>query len=62
MIKFVFVAIFEDDTTFTKTSADGFKTRLDFYTWICNNRIGKNHGEVVEIMCVPTGDKASKTV
>lgn len=41
-------AIFTDGTEIVKTSKD-FKNRLDFYNWICKNRLGKKHGKLIEI-------------
>jgi hypothetical protein len=46
MIKYI--AIFKDGTEIAKTSND-FKNRLDFYNWICQNRLGRKYGKLIEI-------------
>jgi len=48
----VYTAKFADGSTIVKTS-DDFKHRLDFYNWICLNRLGKGHGGLKEITCRP---------
>lgn len=45
-----YTARFQDGHEITKTSED-FKNRLDFYNWICQNRLGKGHGGLKEITC-----------
>ena len=45
-----YTAIFEDGFEISKTSEE-FKHRLAFYNWICLNRIGKEHGDLLEIVC-----------
>lgn len=45
-----YTAIFKDGTAIIKTDAE-FKTRLNFYNWICNNRLGKKYGSLIEIRC-----------
>lgn len=42
-----FTAIFKNGEV-VKTSED-FRNRLDFYNWICVNRLGKKYGRLVEI-------------
>lgn len=44
----IYKAIFKDGTEVTKTDRD-FRNRLDFYNWICKNRLGKRHGELLQI-------------
>ena len=44
----IYKAIFKDGTEVTKTDRD-FRNRLDFYNWICKNRLGKGHGELLQI-------------
>lgn len=44
-----YIAIFEDGTEITKTGRDGSRNRLDFYNWICRNRLGKKHGKLLQI-------------
>ena len=41
-----FTATFTSGKQITKTTADGFKNRIDFYNWICENRLGKTYGKV----------------
>ena len=38
--------------------ADGFRNRIDFYNWICENRLGKTYGKVKEITCSPYGKES----
>lgn len=45
-----YTAIFKDGTEMVKTD-EQFKSRLDFYNWICANKLGKQHGGLVEITC-----------
>lgn len=45
----IYKAIFKDGTEVTKTDRDSFRNRLDFYNWICKNRLGKRHGELLQI-------------
>lgn len=45
-------AKFEDGFILTATSAQ-FKNRLDFYNYICINRLGKIHGYLEEITAKP---------
>lgn len=47
-----YTAIFKGGTEIVKTS-EQFKNRLDFYNWICLNKLGKKYGKVVEITCKP---------
>ena len=47
----IYTAEFETGKQITKTSKEGIKNRLDFYNWICNNRIGKEYGKLIEIRC-----------
>ena len=47
-----YTARFKDGYEIAKTSEE-FKNRLDFYNWICRNRLGKGHGEVIEIRATP---------
>lgn len=49
-----YTARFENGKEIVKTTADGFRNRLDFYNWICLNRIGQGWGDLVEITCRPT--------
>lgn len=46
-----YTATFANGTQIVKTSADGFRNRLDFYNWICMNRLGKLYGKVKVITC-----------
>ena len=46
-----YTARFANGTEIVKTTKDGFKNRLDFYNWICVNRLGKKYGKLVEITC-----------
>ena len=46
-----FTATFKSGETIAKTTADGFKNRLDFYNWICENQLDKKYGTLVEITC-----------
>ena len=32
-----------------------YDNRIDFYNWICENRLGKTYGRVKEITCSPFG-------
>lgn len=48
-----YTATFTSGKQITKTTADGFKNRLDFYNWICENRFGKAYGKLTEITCRP---------
>ena len=45
-----YTATFTSGKQITKTSRE-FKNRLDFYNWICINRLGKAYGSLVEITC-----------
>lgn len=45
-----YTARFTSGKEIVKTSED-FKNRLDFYNWICENRLGKVYGKVIEITC-----------
>ena len=45
-----YTATFKSGKQITKTSRE-FKNRLDFYNWICKNRLGKTYGSLVEITC-----------
>lgn len=45
-----YTARFESGEEITKTSKE-FKNRLDFYNWICRNRLGKIYGKLIEITC-----------
>lgn len=45
-----YTARFSSGTEIVKTSED-FKNRLDFYNWICANRLGKAYGKLIEITC-----------
>jgi hypothetical protein len=51
-----FTATFKSGKQITKTTADGFRNRLDFYNWICENRLGKTYGSLMEITCRPYGN------
>ena len=44
----VYTAKFESGKTITKTEKE-FKNRLDFYNWICENKLGKIYGSLQEI-------------
>lgn len=52
MVKFE--ALFEDGTTIVKTTADGFRNRLDFFNWISAHKFQLKHGPLVEITARPT--------
>lgn len=41
-------ATFKSGKTITKTS-DDFRNRLDFYNWICKNRLGRIYGALISI-------------
>ena len=43
-----FIAIFKDGFEIVKT-LDEIKNRLDFYNWICMNKISVIHGPVIAI-------------
>nr|DAK85739.1 MAG TPA: hypothetical protein [Caudoviricetes sp.] len=45
-----YTAIFKDGTELVRTEKE-FKNRVDFYNWICMNRLGKKYGRLVEIRC-----------
>lgn len=45
-----FTARFTDGTEIVRTS-EQFRNRLDFYNWICVNRLGRKHGKLLEITC-----------
>lgn len=45
-----YTAIFKDGTEIVKTSKD-FESRLAFYNWICENKLGKNHNGLKAIEC-----------
>ncbi len=47
-----YIARFTDGHEITATSQE-FRNRLDFYNWICKNRMGKIHGELIAIECRP---------
>ena len=51
-----FTATFKRGKQITKITADGFKNRLDFYNWICENRLGKIYGSLMGITCRPYGN------
>ncbi len=51
-----YTATFENGKQITKTTADGLRNRLDFYNWICKNRLGKIYGSLKEITCRPYFD------
>ena len=53
-----FTATFTSGRQITKTTADGFRNRIDFYNWICENRLGKTYGKVKEITCSPYGKES----
>ena len=36
-----YIATLKDGTQIVKTTADGIRSRLDFYTWICTNKLGE---------------------
>lgn len=46
-----YTATFKSGKQIVKTEEDGFRNRLDFYNWICINRLGKKYGRLVEITC-----------
>lgn len=46
----VYTAIFADGTKLTATSRE-YKNRIDFYNDICNARLGKKYGKLIEITC-----------
>lgn len=46
----IYEAVFSNGTTITKTSKE-FKNRLDFYNWICMNRLGLKYGKLLRIDC-----------
>ena len=48
-----YTATFTSGKEITKTDADGIKNRMDLYTWICSNKLGKKYGKVTEITCKP---------
>lgn len=52
-----YTAIFTSGKRITKTTADGFRNRLDFYNWLCENHFGKTYGRVMEITCSPYGNR-----
>lgn len=35
-----YIIIFKDGREIVKTTADGFRNRLDVYNWVCLNRLG----------------------
>lgn len=43
-----YTATFKSGKQITKTSED-FGSRLEFYNWICENRLGRIYGSLVEI-------------
>lgn len=45
-----YTAIFANGFELVKTDRD-FKSRLDFYNYICENRLGKEYGKLKEITC-----------
>lgn len=47
------VARFESGKEITMITSPEMRNRLDFYNWICMNRLGKKYGKVVEITCKP---------
>lgn len=49
-----YTATFKSGAQIVKTSAD-FKNRLDFYNWICINKLGKKYGKLESIECAPYG-------
>ena len=53
-----FTATFTSGRQITRTTADGFRNRIDFYNWICENRLGKTYGKVKEITCSPYGKES----
>ncbi|MCI6649110.1 MAG: hypothetical protein MSH24_06230 [Lachnospiraceae bacterium] len=42
-----YTAIFKNGEV-VKTSEE-FASRLDFYNWVCMNRLGKKYGKLIEI-------------
>lgn len=46
----IYTATFKTGKQITKTENE-FKNRLDFYNWICENRLGKIYGSLVGITC-----------
>lgn len=48
----IYTAQFKDGYEITASSFE-FDNRLGFYNWICQNRIGKKHGELLSITCRP---------
>lgn len=48
-MKQIWRARFESGKEIVKTGED-FKNRLDFYNWICKNRLGKVYGKLIEIV------------
>lgn len=50
MTKTIYTARFQNGKTITKTSEE-FRSRLDFYNWIIENKLGKKYGKLIEITC-----------
>lgn len=49
----IYTAEFANGERIAKTSKEGIESRLDFYNWICRNKIGKENGKLIEIRCTP---------
>ena len=47
-----YTARWADGYEISKTSEE-FKSRLDFYNWICRNALGKGHKGLIEITATP---------
>lgn len=47
-----YIAIFENGKEIVKTSED-FKNRLEFFNWICTERLGTKYGRLIEINAAP---------
>ena len=54
-----YTATFRSGKTITKNSQQ-VKNRLDFYNWICRNRLGKIYGELESITAAPIGKNTEK--
>lgn len=46
----IYTATFKSGKQITKTEKD-FRNRLAFMNWICENRLGKTYGKLIEITC-----------
>ena len=44
-----YTARFTDGHEIIKTDKD-FKSRVEFYKWICSQQLGKKHGQILEIV------------